>query len=95
MTVQLFVLELRDALLACLLVLLAVCFLTVHSAVLDKATGRAVPELGGVAPELAAVGAGSTAILVFFDRLAAVHGSDWKEQWGLKIHTSTSVEITA
>ena len=51
------VLELGCALLACLLVLLAMGLLTVHAAVLDKAAGRAVLELHGVAPVLATVGA--------------------------------------
>ena len=44
--------------LAGLLVLLAVGPLTVHSTVLDEAAGRAALELDGIAPELAAVGAG-------------------------------------
>ena len=56
--VQFLVLELCCALLACLLVLLAVGLLAVHAAVLDEATGRAVLELDGVAPGLAAVVAG-------------------------------------
>ena len=59
LAVQLLVLELRRTLLACLLVLLAVGPLAVHAAVLDEAAGRADLELGGFAPVLAAVGAGS------------------------------------
>ena len=62
-TVQLFVLELRRALLACLLVLLAMCLLTVHAAVLDEVAGIAVLELDGIAPVLAAVSAGFDAII--------------------------------
>ncbi|EJK74486.1 hypothetical protein THAOC_03830, partial [Thalassiosira oceanica] len=62
LAVQLLVLELCDTLLACLLVLLSVGPLAVHAAVLDEAAGRAVLELDGVAPLLAAVGAGLVAI---------------------------------
>ncbi|EJK53564.1 hypothetical protein THAOC_26975, partial [Thalassiosira oceanica] len=58
LAVQFLVLELCHALLASLLVQLAVGPLAVHAAVLDEAAGRAVLELDGVAPELAAVGAG-------------------------------------
>ena len=57
LTVQLLVLQLCRALLAGLLVLLAVGLLTVNTAVLDEAAGRAALELDGVATELAAVGA--------------------------------------
>ena len=69
LAVQMLVLELCCALLARLLVLVAVRPLAVHTAVLDEATGRAVLELDGVAPDLAAVGAGFAAITV--DRHAA------------------------
>ena len=62
LTVQLLVLELCRKLLARLLVLLAVGPLAVHAAVLDEAAGRALLELDGVAPELAAVGAGLVTI---------------------------------
>ena len=62
LSVQLFILELHCALLACLLVLSAVGLLAVHAAVLHDATCRTVLELDGVAPVLAAVGAGSVAI---------------------------------
>ena len=55
LTVQLLVLELCRPLLARLLVMLAVGPLAVHAAVLDEAAGRAVLELDGVAPVLAAV----------------------------------------
>ncbi|EJK70080.1 hypothetical protein THAOC_08593, partial [Thalassiosira oceanica] len=61
--VQLLVLELSRALLACLLVLLAMGPLAVHATVLDEAAGRAALELDGVAPLLAAVGAGFAAIV--------------------------------
>ena len=57
LAVQLLVLDLRRALLACLLVLLAVDLLAVRAAVLDEETGVAVLELGGVISFLAAVGA--------------------------------------
>ena len=60
--VQLLVLQLRYTFLACLLVLLAVGLLAVDTAVFDEAAGRAVLELDGVAPVLAAVGAGVAAI---------------------------------
>ena len=58
LTVQLLVLDLCLALLAGLPVLLAMGPLTVHAAVLDEVAGIAVLELDGVAPLLAAVGAG-------------------------------------
>ncbi|EJK48376.1 hypothetical protein THAOC_32832 [Thalassiosira oceanica] len=63
LTVQLLVLELGRASLACLLVLLAVGPLAVHAAVLDEAAGRAVLELDSVASVLAAVGARFAVIL--------------------------------
>ena len=73
-TVQLLVSELCCTLLACLLVLLAVGLLAVHAAVLDEAAGRTVLELDGVAPVLAAVGAGSVAFtLARRRRRHAVH----------------------
>ena len=50
------VLELGRAFFAGLLVLLAVDLLAVHAAVLDEAAGRAVLQLDGPAPVLAAVG---------------------------------------
>ena len=62
LTVQPLVLELCDALLAGLLVLLPMGPLAVHAAVFDEAAGRAVLELDGVASFLAAVGAGLIAI---------------------------------
>ena len=62
LTVQPLVLEFCRALLARLLVLLVVCFLAVHAAVFHEAAGRAVLQLDGVAPELAAVGAGLVTI---------------------------------
>ncbi|EJK61585.1 hypothetical protein THAOC_17900 [Thalassiosira oceanica] len=71
LTVQLLKLELCRALLACLLVLLAVGPLAVHAAVLDEAAGRAVLELDGVAPGLAAVGAGFNATAI---NGHAIHG---------------------
>ena len=55
LTIELLVLELCRTLLTGLLVLLAMCLLTLHAAVFDEATGRAVLELDGVAPGLAAV----------------------------------------
>ena len=64
LTVQLLVLQLGRTLLACLLVLLAVGPLAVHAAVLDEAAGCAVLELDGVAPLLAAVGAGLVAVIL-------------------------------
>ena len=63
LAVQLLVLELCRPLLACLLVLLAVGPLAVHAAVLDEAAGRTVLELDGIAPVLAAVGAGFVATI--------------------------------
>ena len=62
LAVQLLVLQLCHALLAGLLVLLTTGPLAVHAAVLDEAAGRAALELDGVAPWLAAVGAGFFAI---------------------------------
>ena len=59
--VQLVALEFSCTLLACLLVLFAVGLLAVHAAVLDETAGRAVLELDGVVPVLAAVGAGFVA----------------------------------
>ena len=64
LAVQLLVPELSYAQLARLLVLLAMCFLTVHAAVLDEAAGIAVLELDVVAPVHAAIGAGRVAITV-------------------------------
>ena len=64
LTVQLLVPELCGTLLACLLVLLAVGPLAVHATVLDETAGRAVLELDGVAPVLAAVGADIVAIVL-------------------------------
>ena len=61
LAVQPFVLQFGCAFLACSLVLLAMGLLAVHAAVLDEAAGRAVLELDGVAPGLAAVGAGFVA----------------------------------
>ena len=61
--VQQLVLELRRTLLARPLVLLAMCLLTVHAAVLDEVAGIAVLELDGIAPVLAAVSAGFDAII--------------------------------
>ena len=58
LAVQLLVLQLGRALLACLLVELAVYLLAVHAAVLDEIAGVALLELDGVTPSLAAVGAG-------------------------------------
>ena len=63
LTVQLLFFQLCCTLLAGLLVLLAVCLLAVHAAVLDESAGRAVLELDGVAPLLPAVGAGFIAII--------------------------------
>ena len=57
LSVQLLVLQGGRALLAGLLVLLAVDLLAVHAAILHQVAGRAVLELGGIAPFLAAVGA--------------------------------------
>ena len=62
LTIELLVLELSHALLACLLVPLAVGPLAVHAAVLDESAGRAVLEPDGVTPVLAAVSTGSSAI---------------------------------
>ena len=73
--VQLLVLELCGTLLACLLVLLAVGLLAVHAAVFDEAAGRAVLELDGVAPVLAAIGAGFFAVT-----LAGSHATHHKIQ---------------
>ena len=56
LTVQLLFLQLCHTLLARLLMLLAVGLLAVGTTVLDEATGRAVPELDGVATAFAAVG---------------------------------------
>ena len=72
LAVQLLVLELCCALFACLLVLLAMSPLTVHAAVFDQATGRAVPERDGVAPVLAAVRTGFNTII--HAGLAVHHG---------------------
>ena len=58
LTVQLLVLQFGRALLACLLVLLAVGPLAVHTAVFDEAAGRAVLELECAASVSSAVGAG-------------------------------------
>ncbi|EJK59267.1 hypothetical protein THAOC_20535 [Thalassiosira oceanica] len=71
LTVQLLVLELGCTLLARLLVLLAVGPLAVRAAILDEAAGRAVLQLDGVAPLLAAVGADFLAIVR--NRHAAAH----------------------
>ena len=58
LVVQLLVLELCCTLFAGLLVLLAMCPLAVHAAVLDEEAGRAVPELDPVlAVRFATVGA--------------------------------------
>ena len=58
---QSFVPELCRTLLAYPLVLLAMGLLAVHTAVFDEVAGGAVLELDGVAPVLAAVGAGFVA----------------------------------
>ena len=73
LAVQLLVLELGRALLARPLVLLAVDLLAVDAAVFDEEAGRAVLELDGIAPFLAAVGAG------FFDRVDrdTAHAESW------------------
>ena len=63
MTVQLLVLELCCASLACLLMQLAVGLLAAHAAVLDEAAGRAVLGLDGVASVLTAVGTGFVATI--------------------------------
>ena len=77
LAVQLLVLELGHALLACLLVLLAMDLLAVNAAVFHEEAGVAVLELDRVIGSLAAVGAG------FFrvcrgrrDRDATNHDSD-------------------
>ena len=57
LAVQLLVLDLRRALLACLLVLLAVDLLAVDAAVFDEEAGRAVLQLDAVVSFFAAVGA--------------------------------------
>ena len=71
LTVKLLVLELCHALLACFPVLLAVGPLAVHPTIFDEATGSAVPEPDGVAPLLAAVGAGFATAALAVDGLAA------------------------
>ena len=74
MPVQLLVLELSRALIACLLVQLAMGPLAVHAAVLDESAGGAVLELDRVAPGLAAVGADFVAIiLAVLARHSVVH----------------------
>ena len=73
LAVQLLVLELGRALLACLLVLLAVNLLAFHAAVLHEEAGRAVLELGGISPFLATVRAGLHRCRR--DRDAAAHSS--------------------
>ena len=70
-TVQLLVLEFGRTLLACLLVLLAIGPLTVHAAVLDEAAGRAVLQLDGADPSLAAVGTSFVATIAIIRH--AVH----------------------
>ena len=57
LAIQLLVLQLGRALLACLLVLLAVDLLTVHAAILHEKAGRAVLQLDAVVSFFAAVGA--------------------------------------
>ena len=57
LAVQLLVLQLGRALFACLLVMLAMDLLAVDAAVFHKVAGRAVLQLDGVTPFLAAVGA--------------------------------------
>ena len=61
LTVTLLVLELCDALLARLLVLLSMGPLAVHAAVLDEAAGRTALELHCLAGFLVTVGAASSA----------------------------------
>ena len=63
LTLQLLVFQLCDTLLTSLLVLLAMYFLAVHAAVFYEAAGRAVLELDGAAPVLAAVRAGFVALV--------------------------------
>ena len=58
LAVQLLVLELGHALLACLLVLLAMDLLAVHATVFHEEAGVAVLELDGVTAFLATVGTG-------------------------------------
>ena len=71
LAVQLLVLELSNALLACLLVQLAVCLLAVNAAVFDEVAGIAALELDGAAVSLAAV----CTDFIILSRHAVHHGS--------------------
>ena len=62
--------------------LLAVGLLAVHAAVFDEAAGRAVLELDGVAPVLAAIGAGFFAVT-----LAGSHATHHKIQVEVLVRT--------